>query len=413
MSAHRTSLTVIAAVAALCALVPFPVLAQQCGPEALTSFGTWFSPSTAALQASNRNEKVVPDITLRTSSMRLLLGVTAGTDRGFNVVVRDYSNRVLATFGARDFLDELGRLQRRWTGRLPVERASVDLVAAPNTDIRVEVLSAISYAGESSDTRLFSIVSKEGEPWRELHEKKTFEMAERAGDTVGMVVAASINNDGVKQSWCCSGVMLSADVMMTNWHCGGSRALQMTDKDYWRSDVCENTVVDLGWAKGASSRQYGCSAVLAKDRPLDFALIRLRPIIGVGAGTGTPVRARLSKQAVTARQDIFIVHHAKCSEKLVSSSCQVQDPSYRAWQTPSRPQDAKSDFTHSCNTEQGASGAPVFGLDGELVGLHHVGVDRDAQCNRLDEVNKAVGIQRIRQYLRDEHEDVAAELWPD
>ncbi len=394
-------------------------LSQQCGPEAVTNFGTWFSPATTPLRSDHQTEMVVPDQQLNTSSMKLLLGITAGTDRDFNVVVRDSNFRVLATFGAGDFLNDHGLGQRRWTGRLFVSRARIDLVSHPNSDIRVEVLSGISYAGETSDVRLFSIVSTEGEPWRELHEKNEFVLAKRAGDSVGMLVAGATNVLGSKRSWCCSGVMVSADVMLTNWHCGGSRDLQMSDQEYWRSDVCENSVVDLGWAKGAPTRQYSCSRVLAKDKSLDYALIRLRPIVGSGAGTGTPVRARLAESAAKKNQDIFVVHHAKCAEKLVSDRCRVQSAAYRGWQVAADaadfaiPQTDLTDFTHNCNTEQGASGAPVFDLTtGTLVGLHHTGVRRDAQCNRLDDVNKAVSIFEIRKHLRAKKPDVAAEIWP-
>jgi hypothetical protein len=224
-----------------------------------------------------------------------------------------------------------------------------------------------------------------------------------------MLVAGATNTDGRKGSWCCSGVMLSSDVMLTNWHCGGSRELDMGDDEYWRSDVCENTIVDLGWVKGALSRQYSCAKVLAHNRRLDIALIRLRPVVGVGGGIGTPVRAKMSESPVASDQDIFVVHHAKCAEKLVSDRCRVRAASYPGWKDDGG-SGAQLDFSHDCNTEQGASGAPVFDLNGKLVGLHHLGVKRGPHCNRLDDVNKAVSIREVHRFLRKKHPDLADQL---
>ena len=37
----------------------------------------------------------------------------------------------------------------------------------------------------------------------------------------------------------------------------------------------------------------------------------------------------------------------------------------------------QSDFTHTCDTAGGSSGAPVFNLEGQLVGVHHFGFADD------------------------------------
>jgi hypothetical protein len=417
MSAHRRAIVLLFLLLVSSVLAPSLGATQQCGPEAVTSLGTWFSPGVI-LKAGEPFKTVQSDSPSATRAMKLLLAVTAGTDRDWNLVIRDLDYRPLASFGAEDFRDANGGLSaRRWTGLLPVSRARADLIATPASDIRIEVYSGIAFPNESSDMRLFSIVRKNGDPWYELYEKNNDVLPKRAGDSVGMLVVGMTSPTGARGSWCCSGVMLSSDIMLTNWHCGGSREVGMQDADYWRGNVCENTVVDLGWAKGASSRQYSCTGVLVKNRQLDFALIRLRPVVGAGGVAGAPVRARISDKTPTDGLDIFVVHHAKCAQKLVSSQCKVRTAPYPGWkETQDGPDPAgsagqlKSDFSHDCNTEGGASGSPVFDATGRLVGLHHLGVKRDAQCLELDDENKAVSFREIADFLRREKPEIAREL---
>jgi hypothetical protein len=177
--------------------------------------------------------------------------------------------------------------------------------------------------------------------------------------------------------------------MLTNWHCGG--VVGMPEQSYWGNDVCANTLVDLGWDDGVVSRQYHCAEVLVKDRRLDFALIRLRPVVGFGGVVGEPLHAQLALEKVSALTELFIVHHAMCKPKLLSMQCRIVSKAYTNWMDTS----TQTDFSHDCDTEPGASGAPVFDNDGRIVGLHHLGFTRDDQCNPLDKINKAVQIQEI------------------
>ena len=101
-----------------------------------------------------------------------------------------------------------------------------------------------------------------------------------------------------------------------------------------------------------------------------------------------------------------MIHHAKCSQKLVSPKCSVKSVSYPSW----RSAPAGSEFSHSCNSEPGASGAPVFDDHGDLIGLHHLGQKRKANCDPDDEVNKAISLAAIVQFLKDKKPDLAREL---
>jgi hypothetical protein len=200
--------------------------------------------------------------------------------------------------------------------------------------------------------------------------------------------------------------MVTEDLILTNWHCGGS--VGMDDNDYWNSDVCANTVVDLGWAAGRATgqvdlgwaagraaRQYYCVAVVAQDKSLDYALLRLAPMIGPGGSSGEPVAVRTNTE-LPVQDGIFLVHHARCKPKLLSAPCRILSREYPVWPDG---QD-KAGFTHDCDTDPGASGAPIFDLSGRLIGLHHFGFKRDKQCNKLDHENKAVKIKEIIESLR-------------
>jgi hypothetical protein len=385
---------------------------QQCGPESVTEFGKSFFPAQS-VSTNNRTTEISPGMD-GIVALKLEIVVTVGTSRDWALVVRDLNYRALATFVPEDFLDASGQFTRhRWTGHLPGNRVKFDLILSSDTLIRIEASSGFAFPGQNGAAKFFSIVNP-NHRWEELYEENNLVSAKRAGDVVGMVVPAGVDDaTGERRSWCCTGVMLSADLMLTNWHCGGSKELHMTEGRYWENSICQNTIVDLGWAKGAFSRQYSCSKVLAKDESLDFSLIRLVPVVGPTGTTGRPLAARISHKTLSNKLDVFVIHHAECAVKRVSAGCEVQDASYPAWDFGSdlanRPQ---SEFTHNCNTEPGASGAPVFDDEGKLVGLHHLGVKRAPApaCTPEDDVNKAVNIHDIIEHLKSHHPNVANEL---
>ena len=147
------------------------------------------------------------------------------------------------------------------TGAGPVDfegdRVKVELESRGQPDVRIDAISAIAFPSDSADAKFFSIVNPDS-PWKELYEEyNDLPDVKRAGDSVGLIMGSDIATvPNTLQSWCCSGVLLSPDIMLTNWHCGGSQLLGMQDGDYWRASVRQNTLIDLGWAKGAVRRQY-------------------------------------------------------------------------------------------------------------------------------------------------------------
>ena len=389
--------------AALIAVLLLPLAsaraADQCRPaESVTSFGTWFDPTMELNAQYPELPMLATNWVHDAHTVRLLLKVSSGLDRHWHLVVRDSEYRVLAVLYPRDFAAPDGSLSvGRWTGRLPTASVRIDLRAAEQTDVRITVAGALALPPSSRDERQFS--TKRTTPdWHDLYADPNI-LARRAGDSVGMLIAAQFDPD-TKQytSWCCTGVMVGADMMLTNWHCGGTTGTAA--KNYWDDETCANTVIDLGWDSGLVSRQYACAHVEARDQTLDFALLRVRPVVGAGGGiVQTPF---IPMQAGIIPDDIFLVHHAMCTKKLYSGNCKVGAQSYPNWNDPA----LKTDLTYDCDTEPGASGAPVFGRSGQLIGLHHLGY----ACAPPDNLNKAVRVSEIIAFLDAHKPAIAAEL---
>src|SRR4051812_16846087 len=119
-----------ATLAAIVFQTPQGVAAEMCEAESVTEFGSWFFPAINPVHAGHRTEKVTSGLAGNVVAMRLLIAVTAGKSKDWNLAIRDPSFRLLASFGADDFTGSSGGLSaRRWTGHLPGDSLLLDLVA--------------------------------------------------------------------------------------------------------------------------------------------------------------------------------------------------------------------------------------------------------------------------------------------
>jgi hypothetical protein len=388
---------------------------QQCiRRQETTVFGTWISPNIELTEKTKRFVEYAPaGIGFGVASMRLLLKDGGGTSTRWTLTIRDSQYRVLISLGPGDLaVPPGGGDKQRWTGLLTEGVVKLDLTTNDGGTVRLKIAIGLLYPPASQGERQFSVQGPE-ETWKPLY-SSTHSVAKQVGDSVGMLAGAA-QAGSHKVSWCCSGVMLSPSIFLTNWHCGGMSGLQ--DAEYWGKDICRNTIVDLSWDDKDLRRQFACAAVLLVNRPLDFALLRIEPIIGAGQLMGQPRPAELAPgKALGKNDEIFMVHHALCLGKLVSDKCYVDASKRPPWRQPtaqsgeeSIADDPDPGFTHLCDTEPGASGAPVFDSDGKVVGLHHLGFDLDAQCVP-DKRNKAVKIKEILKVIKRDAPTVAAEI---
>ncbi|MBY3136540.1 S1 family peptidase [Rhizobium laguerreae] len=214
------------------------------------------------------------------------------------------------------------------------------------------------------------------------------EFEKRQAEAVGMFITAEGNNlDGVA-TWTCSGALVvdrPGLLFLTNDHCGG------LSEPRWSSSVCQgNGIVDFSWDGDAISRQHQCLEVVKRSSSLDLALLRLAP---AASDDAAPLPASFAMN-IDEGEAIAVIHHPSSETKKISRNCValIADVSGTV--------NEANDFAYDCDTEAGSSGAPVFDAEGNVVGIHHTGHEK-AAAGQCDGLNKAVRLDRIREFLRE------------
>lgn len=299
----------------------------------------------------------------------------------WNLTVRDSQYHVIQTLVPDDFREASFRWTTRVAGNLMIldlRPCSNGLVPDIKYDQYIEMPNQATYSYYSSKIRntldyvdLYrQPISPENRHLRPL------------GDYVGFLMSSYEENN-----WGCSGVMIAPDLFLTNWHCGRPNASPLPLDKTWMTEIWQNTIVDISWDDDLASREYYAVELMAKCMDLDYALLRVQPIITVGV----PRFAPLSAGPINKGDKLILVHHPEGKPKQVSTQqCQVLNNNYPSWMGETE----NVDFTNQCDTESGSSGSPVFNTRGQVVGIHHLGFKYDDNCNP-DGYNKAVKIQKI------------------
>jgi V8-like Glu-specific endopeptidase len=310
------------------------------------------------------------------------LRFTLERDSGnWSLVVRNFSGRPINILNKTSFgVPGAGGGRARWTDRIGGRFARVDLFrtgAGPGPHIRLD-----EYLVMAAETRnaYYSYEDENNKKIEPLYANADLDDP-RLGDSVGMMFAG---RRGLM--WACSAVAVSADVVMTSWHCGSPG--DADPGDFWSQSICDATIIDFSWDEDDRSREFGCEKVLPpSNAALDVAFLRVRPI-----DRADVLRPATLLNRSPRAEPVVIVHHPEALPKQITRHCRT---------VLDAPNIGADLFGHTCDSEGGSSGAPVFDESGRVLGLHREGFLRDERtCERLDSVNKAVRIESIVRWLR-------------
>ncbi|MGB2200275.1 MAG: trypsin-like serine peptidase [Pseudooceanicola atlanticus] len=191
----------------------------------------------------------------------------------------------------------------------------------------------------------------------------------------------------------CSGFLIGPDRLMTNEHCINSAATcaSMTAVFGYEFD----TEGRLGMGPQLRCRDFEAAQV---NVTLDASIVTLTGAPGPEYG-----QVDLAMLGDPADGPMVVIQHPGPQPKQISYlECD-------AGETRIAGRGPETDFTHTCDTAGGSSGAPIFDVTGRLVGLHHFGF----QDGEAWDSNRGVHADRIQDWLTPDTTAAPAEPPPE
>ncbi|MFC3616458.1 trypsin-like serine peptidase [Lutimaribacter marinistellae] len=212
------------------------------------------------------------------------------------------------------------------------------------------------------------------------------EVPEAARAMAGPVAFLSFIEGGRART--CSGFLIDSNRLLTNEHCVSTPS------------VCATTTVVFGYEYDLNGRlgigpQRRCVSVdeAKVNFELDASVIELDSPPGEAFGT-----IDISAPGEDLSAPLMVIQHPGSQPKQISIlDCTVNDPLVDG-------RGPGTDFTHTCDTAGGSSGAPILDAQGRLVGLHHFGFED----GEVWTANRGVHAELIANWLStpiDEHFD--------
>ena len=299
--------------------------------------------------------------------------------------VRDQLFRPIDVILPQDFAQS----KYKWTPRIYTPGFFLDV---RNTDAQhlpqFGVLQYIVMPAKAQST--YYSLKVQGKPdWRYTDQLRTDDRDNQDRIRMSDAVGLFFSNVPGRGAWSCSGVLVAADLFLTNWHCGGPKDTR--DEDMWTPEILQDSFIDLSWDGDMVSRELRVSAVPSQNKTLDYALLRVQPLDRMPL----PIPAAIRRSLPAENEPVVLIHHPESDQKAISS-CNIADAKHAGWLQPNR----QTEVTYNCDTEGGSSGGPVFGR-GAVLALHHLGYTFGENC-QSDFVNKAVKISEIVAALPEE-----------
>lgn len=349
-----------------------PTLATEFGKN--TTWGKNLQPSAAPV-----------DLGLDDNTRWIRVAMTVENPAwNWTVTIRDAKERPLQSISSR----QMTQNKPFWTDRLPTNRLQF-FVESTDPTVKVRLTEYIAMSAKA--IRPYYSIQGVKEQWVDLFESDLAlvdTLHRRKGDAVGLFVAHSGSNLNGFKVWSCTGFLIANSPKMlfvTNDHCGGPWKAD----DRWTSGICETAVVDFSWDGDQVKREYGCRSV-TRSPENDLAILELEKMENV-----VPPKTLSLRSTPLKDESITIIHHPASLPKQISLNCRGITEAVSGIDTVN----LQRDFAHICDTEGGSSGAPILDKDGVVVGIHHLGFEKDTN-GACDMYSKAVKVSVLIALLK-------------
>jgi hypothetical protein len=295
-----------------------------------------FSMTMVRQEAQNLDSALrqIP-ITPATNPVRVHLRVTSAGLRNWTVILEDLSGAAIETISPDEFVDG-----EYWTDE--IVGGSCRLRVKGATQDTVIVVDGYAVAGQLAQPQGIFGGRDESLP---ITDGAVPAAAKKAAPAVARVQFMT-DTGGAD----CTGFLLGATLLMTNYHCINTDARRASARVYFGVDSAT-----------AAGTQFKVTKIEASDRYLDYSLLRL--------ATNASAFGRMYMGArPTKDMSLFLIQHpnGKIKKAAFPPHCSIG-----ALRLPGVEQ-RSNDFGHTCDTLGGSSGSPIVDTSsGTVVGLHH------------------------------------------
>jgi V8-like Glu-specific endopeptidase len=319
-------------------------------------------PAAGAIHWSRRIEE--PGV--RSIRLRFRDIVDAGSG-DYSIVLRDRVGRVVQTLGK----SAIGGQRELWTQIVEGDYVRVEVVGASRPIGLSFTIAEAAYQRTPFATYSISEPDEREAVAKYANEPSVFARTRPVAKLLFV-------DDAFAAS--CTGFLIDDERMLTNHHCVAT------------AEVCRTTVAVFGYevvsGRLNAGQQYQCLEVLAEDRDLDMALLKLTGKPGTVWG-----RLELTRRTLERHEQAYMIQHPAGEPKQISrKGCSITTLDAPGSGGPA----STTDFGHKCDTLGGSSGSPVLGHDFRVVGLHHLGFGGGGQWAGE---NRAVQIRLVMDRL--------------